>query len=205
MSLRNISKIVNLAYTYLGYSNQGRSDDIDLLIEESIDELDKISQFNYIYVDMTEKLDFIKNNQVYNNLLDGCSHYYLVAMTLGKRVDDKVKYYSKIDLKKMLVFDATCGAYLEYLSDEYEKNNFNEIHTYRFCPGYQGTKTDDLKEIFKILKPERIGINILDSNLMVPLKSMCGIIGFGKSKNKTCGNCDIKEKCEFRKKGTTCY
>ena len=49
MSLRNISNIVDLAYTYLGYSKLSRSSDIDKLIMESIDELDKIAQFNYIY------------------------------------------------------------------------------------------------------------------------------------------------------------
>ncbi len=58
MSSRNISNIVDLAYTYLGYSNQSRSDDIDKLINESIDELDKINQFKYLYVDMTERLDY---------------------------------------------------------------------------------------------------------------------------------------------------
>ena len=205
MSLRNISNIVDLAYTYLGYSNQSRSDDIDKLIKESIDELDKINQFKYLYVDMTERLDFINNNPIYSSFLEGCNHYYLVITTLGKRVDDRVKYYSVTDMKKMLVFDATCGAYLEYMADEYEKTNFKEIHTYRFCPGYQGTSTNDLRKIFEILKPEKIGIILNESNLMIPLKTMCGIIGFGSEKKKMCGNCDIKDKCEFRKKGKTCY
>lgn len=205
MSSRNISNIYDLAYTYLGYSNQGRTEDIDKLILESIDELDKISQFKYIYIDMDYKLDFIKNNPIYDKFLEGCSHYYLVLTTLGKRVDDRVKYYSVSDMKKMIVFDATCGAYLEYLADEYEKNNFDEPRTYRFCPGYQGTKTSDIREIFKVLNHNSIGVSLLDSNLMVPLKTMCGIIGFGNKKNKSCGNCDIKDKCEFRKKGKTCY
>ena len=205
MSSKNISNIVDLAYTYLGYSNQTRSDEIDKLILESIEELDKIAQFKYIYQDFTEKLDFIKNEPVYDKFLDGCSHYYLVLTTLGKRVDDRVKYYSITDMKRMVVFDAVCGAYLEDKADNYEKDNFKETHTYRFCPGYQGTSTKDLRDIFKLIKPERAGVILLESNLMVPLKTMCGIIGFGKEKKKMCGNCDIKDKCEFRKKGKTCY
>ena len=205
MSLVNYSNIVDLAYTYLGYSNQGRSEDIDKLIDESIKELEEISQFKYIYIDMDYKLDFIKNNPIYEKFLEGTDHYYLVLTTLGKRVDDKVKYYSISDMKKMVVFDACSGAYLEYMADKYEKENFDDLRTYRFCPGYQGTKTSDIREIFKILKPEKIGVTLLDSNLMVPLKTMCGIIGFGAKKNKMCGNCDIKDKCEFRKKGKACY
>ena len=205
MSSKNISNIYDLAYTYLGYSSLSRSPDIDKLIDESIKELDKIAQFNYIYQDFDYYLDFIKNNQVYLDFLNGSTHYYLVLMTLGKRVDDRVKYYSITDMKKMVVFDAVCGAYLEELSDNFENENFDELRTYRFCPGYQGTKTADLKDIFKVLKPERIGVNILESNLMVPLKTMCGIIGFGKKMKKSCGKCDIKDKCEFRKRGMTCY
>ena len=205
MSSRNISNIVDLAYTYLGYSKLSRSSDIDKLMMESIDELDKIAQFNYIYQDFDYKLDFIKNNPIYESFLEGSTHYYLVLTTLGKRVDDRVKYYSITDMKKMVVFDAVCGAYLEVLADQYEKDNFDELRTYRFCPGYQGTKTADLQDIFKILKPERIGVIILESNLMVPLKTMCGLIGFGKKMNKSCGKCDIRDKCEFRKRGMTCY
>lgn len=205
MSSKNISKILDIAYTYLGYSNQTRSSDIDKLILESIEELDSIAQFKYIYKDFKENLDFINNNDVYLKFLDGCSHYYLVLTTLGKRVDDRVKYYSVTDMKKMVVFDATCGAYLEYMADQYEACNFKEIHTYRFCPGYQGTSTKDLREIFKYINPEKAGVILLDSNLMVPLKTMCGIIGFGKTKNKSCGKCDLLDKCEFRKKGKVCY
>ena len=205
MSLKNISNIYDLAYTYLGYSKLSRSSDIDKLIEESIEELEKIAQFKYIYQDFDYKLDFIKNNPIYEAFLEGCSHYYLVLTTLGKRVDDRVKYYSLTDMKKMVVFDAVCGAYIEEMADEFENENFDSNRTYRFCPGYQGTKTADLRDIFKVLKPENVGVILLDSNLMVPLKTMCGLIGFGKKKNKTCGNCDIKDKCEFRKRGTTCY
>ena len=201
----NYSNVCDLAYTYLGYSNQTKTEDIDKLIMDSIDELNEIAQFKYIYIDMDYELDFIKNNQVYKNFLEGCTHYYLVLTTLGKRVDDRVKYYSMSDMKKMIVFDATCGAYLEYLADDFEKSNFDDLRTYRFCPGYQGTKTEDIREIFKVLKPEKIGVTLLDSNLMVPLKTMCGLIGFGKTKKKQCGNCDIKDKCEYRKKGKTCY
>ena len=205
MLLKNTSKVIDLAYTYLGYTNNLRSADIDKLIDESIDELEKISQFKYIYEEFNYNLDFINNNKVYLDFLNGCDKYYLVLTTLGKRVDDRVKYYSKTDLKKMTVFDACSGAYLETLADEYEEAHFNKPRTYRFCPGYQGTKIADLQEIFKIIKPEKAGVIILESNLMVPLKTMCGIIGFGKTANKKCGNCDLKDKCEFRKKGMTCY
>ena len=93
----------------------------------------------------------------------------------------------------------------EALADKYEADNIKSPHTYRFCPGYQNTSVEDLREIFKIIKPFKLGISLLDSNLMIPLKTMCGIIALGKTSKKECGHCAIKDKCEYRKKGKTCF
>ena len=104
----------------------------------------------------------------------------------------------------MYVFDSVSSAYLEYMSDLYEEG-FEKPRTYRFSPGYQGTTTADLREIFKYLKPEKIGVTLLESNLMLPQKTMCGLIGFGITKEKRCGDCVLKSKCLYIKEGRTCY
>ena len=150
-------------------------------------------------------LPFIENNEVYKKHLKGCKSYKLVLMTLGKRIDDKCKYYSIVDLKKMVVFDAVSNAYLEYMSDKYEDENFEKPKTFRFCPGYQGTSTADIREIFKYIDHKKLGVELLESNLMIPLKSMCGIVGIGKDNKKNCGGCITKGKCNYRKEGRTCY
>lgn len=125
-------------------------------------------------------------------------------MTLGALIDNKIKYYSKTNLTKCLVFDACASAYLEYKSDEYEKTLANNL-TYRFCPGYQGSSIEDIKYIFDILKPEKIGLELLESNLMIPQKSMAGIIGIGKNIDKSCKNCILEGNCKYVKEGMKCY
>ena len=105
---------------------------------------------------------------------------------------------------KALVLDATANAYLEAKADEYEKTIANNL-SYRFCPGYQGSDVTDLKYIFEVLKPEKIGITLLDSGMMVPQKSMCGIIAIGKNEKKRCGDCIMLDNCAFRKVGKRCY
>lgn len=200
----NISRFYKLAYSYLGYRNIEPSKEIDKLIDECLKEIEALAQFKYICEEFDYKLDFIKNNKAYLDFLDGTTSYYLVLMTLGKRIDDKCRYYSKIDMEKMVVFDAVSSAYLEISSDEFEEN-FPNPHTYRFCPGYQGTTTADIREIFKYLDHKKIGVEILDSNLMVPMKTMCGIVGIGKTINKSCRNCTLLGKCEYKKEGRTCY
>lgn len=204
MLSKSYSKVRRHAYTYLGYKKIGESEEMDALIDECLHEIEEISQFKYIYTLMNERLEFL-NQEAYKRLLKDSSEYYLVLTTLGKRVDDRTKYYSYVDMTKSLVFDACASAYLEYKADEYENMNLKSPRTFRFCPGYGNTSTNDLREIFKYLKASSIGVSMLESNLMIPLKSMCGIIGIGASSKKECGDCTVKDKCKFREEGLRCY
>lgn len=201
----NTSKFIKLVYSYLGYRHIERSEEIDKQIDVCLKEVEELAQFNYIYVEFDYLLDFLKEHKAYKKLLENTTSYYLVLMTLGKRIDDKCKYYSIVDMTKMVIFDAVSSAYLEFKSDEYEELNFKKPRTYRFCPGYQGTETKDIREMFKYLDYKKIGVDILESNLMVPMKTMAGIIGLGKTNKKECGACTLAGECEYRKEGRRCY
>ncbi|MCR5349943.1 MAG: hypothetical protein K6E20_03025 [Acholeplasmatales bacterium] len=204
MSSKSFSKISKHCYSYLGYKNINETRDIDEIIDKCLEEIEQISQFRYTFVEFENRFDFL-NKDEYIRLLKDCDSYYFVLTTLGKRIDDRTRYYSKIDITKSLIFDACASAYLEYMADEYEKDNLKSPHTFRFCPGYGKTETKDIREIFKYIKAESLGVRLLDSNLMVPMKTMCGIIGVGKESKKDCGKCVVSEKCDFKKRGTTCY
>ena len=203
MSLKNCSSLYHTVYSYLGYRNLTKDEKIDKLIEESLEEIEKISSFQYIYQEFDYLLDFL-NHKTYLEYLNGSKSYYLAAMTLGVSIDKRLKYYEKVDLTRMFVFDATASAYLEYKSDEFEKT-LGENLGYRFCPGYQGTDLKDIRTIYDILKASKIGITLLDSNLMVPQKSMIGIVGINTSKKRSCKDCFLIEHCDYRKEGVRCY
>ncbi len=205
MSLMNTSKFIKLVYSYLGYKHIERSNEVDKQIDDALKEVEELAQFSYTFVEFDYLLDFLKNNSAYKKLLENTTSYYLVLMTLGKRIDDRCKYYSMVDLTKMVIFDAVSSAYLEYKSDEFEELNFTHPRTYRFCPGYQGTDIKDIREMFKYLDNEKVGVSLLESNLMVPMKTMAGIIGFGKTNKKECGACTLLGECEYRKEGRKCY
>ena len=55
------------------------------------------------------------------------------------------------------------------------------------------------------MKAEKIGITRTESGLMVPQKSMAGIVGIGKRAQKSCGECILKEHCAYRKEGRVCF
>ena len=52
---------------------------------------------------------------------------------------------------------------------------------------------------------KKIGVTLSQSGLFIPMKSMLGIIGIGKSQQKSCMSCVRKESCELRKGGQRCY
>lgn len=203
MSLKNYSNLKLSVYSYLGFKNIEFDEQIDKLIDECIKEVVDLSRFKTVHQEFDYILDFL-NVSPYKEFLDGTTGYYIVAYTLGVDVEKRIKQLRFNDLTKMVVLDACASAYLEYLSDEFDKTLGVNL-TYRFCPGYQGSNVADLKEIFKILNISKIGVELMDSNIMVPQKSMVGIIGIGKIAKKTCGKCLLAKKCEFIKEGKRCY
>ena len=204
MSSVNYSDVSHLVYSYLGYRNLSRDEKIDKLIIECLEEIEEISSFKYIYQEYDYILDFLKKKQ-YLEYLGNSTSYLICATTLGSQIDKRSKYYQMKDMVKMCVFDATASAYLEFKADLFEKSIRDDL-SYRFCPGYQGTDVSDIRPIHELLKADKvIGITLLDSNLMVPQKSMIGIVGINNHAKRNCKNCFLIDNCDYRKDGIRCY
>lgn len=199
----NFSRLNKSIYGYLGFHSVERNAETDAAIKECLGELEKLAHFRYLYKLFQTPPEFL-NKQPYTDYLNGSDGVIIAAMTLGGEVDRRIKYYGRTDAAKAVTLDACASAYLEELSDEYERG-LGENLSYRFCPGYGGSSAGDLKYIFGILKPEKIGLSLTESGYMLPCKSMAGIIAVGKSNEKTCKNCVIAEHCEYKKEGGTCY
>ena len=69
-------------------------------------------------------------------------------------------------------------------------------HTNRFSPGYCGWHVSQQQRLFPLLgEKEPCGVHLTDSSLMVPIKSVSGMVGVGKNVRRldyTCGLCDFK-------------
>ncbi len=196
----------NLILKYLGYKNFKYDEVIDKLIDDIIKEVIQLANFKYTYLEFKEVMPFLNENQVYLDYLKGSNSYLLCATTLGSEIDKKIKYYMFNDPTKAVIMDAVASARLEYMADDFEKNLKYKNLSYRFCPGYSDTNLDDNKKIAKILDAnKKIGIEILDTNLIIPQKSMVGIIAVGTNKEKNCKNCIMNKDCKFLKGGSPCY
>ena len=177
MCLKNSSSLIDKVLKYLRMPLDVNEEIINN-VKECIDEIDNTIGFKYIYKKYSQKLDFLKN-EPYSSFLKNCEEYYLVAVTLGVEVERKINYYSKVNASKMVILDAAASAILEEKANEFEKTLGDNL-TYRFCPGYQKSSIEDIKIINQELKAEKIGIQILDSCMMIPQKSMIGIVGIIK-------------------------
>ena len=109
------------------------------------------------------------------------------------------------DMAYAVVFDATAGVWIERKADEFEKTLPYPSLGFRFCPGYQGTPLEDNIKIANLVKANKIGISFLNSGLMIPMKSMTGIVRIGGDGRKSCKGCVAAEACAYRRRGTTCY
>ena len=109
----------------------------------------------------------------------GSDSMCILVSTLGQVVDNRISKLADIDAAKMILLDACANAYIEEVTNEYQvRLNLGE-ETFRFAPGYGDVPLSTQREIFDFM-PEisKIGIELDDSNLMHPFKSMTGFIGF---------------------------
>jgi hypothetical protein len=63
--------------------------------------------------------------------------------------------------------------------------------TNRFSPGYCGWNVKDQFTLFSFFPEKFCGIELTDSALMVPVKSVSGIIGLGENVQKKAYPCDV--------------
>ena len=76
-------------------------------------------------------------------------------------------------------------------------------HTNRFSPGYCGWHVSEQQRLFSLFPTANpCGIRLTDSSLMIPIKSVSGIIGIGKNVRHldySCGLCNYS-KCYKKRK-----
>jgi hypothetical protein len=141
--------------------------------------------------------------------LRGSEAYALFVCTAGV---DYEAYQQRLkaegDMVRVFIADALGSVIAEKCADQMEvtlQESINKLgwhHTNRFSPGYCGWHVSEQQRLFPLFDGHTCGITLTHSSLMVPIKSVSGIIGLGKEVRKldyTCGLCTF-DKCYKRKK-----
>lgn len=205
------------AIRYLGYKETVIDEKIMLLIQESFQELAKISELKNIYrLFELSKLDdelkignlSIKSKSLQKNL-KGCSQVVLFGATMGLGADRQLRTYELTNIAKAVVMQACAAAMLEEYCDEIQDKiaqQLAEENLYlrpRFSPGYGDFSILHQREILDMLDaPKRIGLTMTDAYMLAPTKSVTAVIGVSNTKEpchqKGCEEC-TKVDCLYRR------
>ena len=163
-------------------------------------------QFSYFVVN--KQPDFEMGNIILRQLR-GSEAFALFICTSGLEFETyQQRLKEQGDMVRVFIADALGSVIAEKCADQMEKALQESIdklgwkHTNRFSPGYCGWHVSQQQLLFPLFQGHTCGVKLTDSSLMIPIKSVSGIIGLGKKVRKleyTCGLCDFKQ-CYKRKK-----
>ena len=97
--------------------------------------------------------------------------------------------------------DAASDAFVDYLWQH--EAGPDEGVTPPFSPGYCGMPIEQQKTLFSIIDASRVGVKLLPSMMMSPVKSISGLAGIGDAaevvaRGMPCEYCDL-ERCQMRR------
>lgn len=139
-------------------------------------------------------------------VLRQCEQFEVFIATLGeahvaaqqKFIEDPLLYYLS-DIIASELMELCVDMVSESVIKRYVKNGSH--FTNRYSPGYCGWSLIEQKKLFSCFPSEYNDVSLNKSYMMLPVKSISGIIGFGKNAKffeHKCENCsDIR--CLYRK------
>lgn len=189
---------------YLGYRNQFIDQITQDKIQQSMEEIKKISSEKYVYqyFDITGREGSVSLNHgafelcgnSISKYLENSERCVLMAVTLGGQVDQRIRYYEKTDMTRALILDACATAYVEEVCDRVCSLIEDEITdgrlNFRFSPGYGDLPITIQKIFLRLLDAEkRIGLTASESSILLPRKSVTAVAGIVQ------GNCNYHNGC----------
>jgi len=135
----------------------------------------------------------------------------LLAATLGLTLDQRIAAYSRLDLTRAIVMDASATAAIEAVCDQLEQEIKTKVAkegysiTSRYSPGYGDLSIEHQKAILEALQAyTRIGLTVTEDHILLPRKSVTAFIGLQKGEitvdPNQCRRCPDKT-CQYRKGG----
>lgn len=225
--LLKINRREILRYAGMAGMKEDEIDDkLNAILDECIKEAMPLLTYKVSY--RYEKLSNVDGHAIlpfeytFSNALDknlkNCNEVVLFAATVGIALDRLIAKYNKVSKVKGLFLQAFGAERIEALCDLFNEEvraealGRGKITKPRFSPGYGDLSLEIQKPFTEILDcSRRLGINLNESLLMSPSKSVTALIGIMDNEGsdndgcasdieikQDCSNCDSKN-CEFRK------
>ncbi|HSL89834.1 MAG TPA: vitamin B12 dependent-methionine synthase activation domain-containing protein [Ignavibacteriaceae bacterium] len=217
LELRINSKDVNISKSELafslGYSDQNIPEQVDEVIDQSMELIHQnvmpsggfviLRDKNIIFDNHTIVIDDIclLSEKIISKYLKYADTIAILVATIGNSLEKIVK--QQMDQNEFLsgyVIDKAASELVEKTAQLVEDKLFEitaEINlsiTNRYSPGYCGWSVSDQHKLFSLLPEGFCGINLTESSLMIPIKSVSAIIGIGgkvRKEDYACKLCEI--------------
>ncbi len=182
---------------YLGYrKDQGPSSSISSLIDEEIDDAYELIQASCVYQLMDIRRvhqprvileDGLRiTSEVLSRVLGHCHRIAIFMVTIGQGLEKKVtKLMAEGQILRATVLDAVgseaaekMACYLQERIGELATADGAEI-TLRYSPGYCDWDITQQRVLFQAMNSALLPVALTEECLMVPRKSVSGIIGLG--------------------------
>lgn len=203
---------INEIKRYLNYNGNELDSTTSQNINNAIQLVNEqaIPKYTYNVYDIETENDKVKllnttivlNSKSLSNHLVRCNRVIILVATLGLELDYLIKRLQITDLGLAYVLNAVAVEYLEKYLDyiQEEKLNINQNLTSRFSVGYGDLDLSYQNNLVNLVDAtKQIGVNVLDSNLMVPSKSVSALIGLSdysvSDDLRKCPNCLDNGKC----------
>lgn len=130
------------------------------------------------------------HSQVISQVLDQCSKAAIFVLTIGHQIEETAAELADDNqIVESYVLDAIGSGIAEKLAEFVQGviGEIGHIHglttTRRFSPGYCDWDISQQEVVFRSLNGDLAGVHLSDDYLMVPQKSISGIIGLGPREN----------------------
>ena len=177
---------------------------------ETLSIIDKVCEWlkpQFCFFVVRELPDFDMGRIILRQLR-GAEAYALFIATAGTDFEHfQQQLKTEGDMVRVFIADALGSVIAEKCADRMEETLQTSIdklgwhHTNRFSPGYCGWHVSQQQRLFPLFDSHTCGVSLTESSLMVPIKSVSGIIGLGpdvRHLDYTCGLCDFQQ-CYKRK------
>lgn len=172
----------------LRYARSRSTAEIEELISSVISECQNELSYNvsYLITDVTAKNGIVTLGSTkvcstdLSKCLDGYKKAVILGATIGSGIDRLIGKYSRLQPSRALILQAFGAERIESLCDTLCSKIETDLGVKvgpRFSAGYGDLSLDFQKNIFNILRCEKIGLTLNQSLSMSPSKSVTAIAG----------------------------
>lgn len=205
---------------YLEYRGQIIDDNLNAQIHRCIETVNRVAKPRYTFKEyileemgiLPKELSFLSGEDIKKHI-KYCNKIILFAATIGIDVERQIRIAGVKNVSDSVIMDSCASTLIEAVCDnidtKFRLKNVGKYLTFRFSPGYGDLPISTQREFSHILDTgKKIGLNISESGIMIPRKSVTAIIGVSDikidNKKPSCNQCNNFKACRFLRRGVRC-